>query len=76
MNINILEESNPKIDIYKIILANSGFESFVNVPTRSTSNACLDYVSIRVSDKNKSNIEVNLNHADITDHTMIVVIFL
>lgn len=73
ININVLDENDHSIDLYKFLMAITGLESLVNEPTRLISNTCIDHFYVRVENKCKMQILTKIEHLHITDHSMIVV---
>lgn len=72
ININILEDSDI-IDEYKLFMTINGLECFINEPTRITaeSQTCIDHVYVRVASKIKIKVEAEVEHLNITDHSLV-----
>lgn len=59
ININLLEQNNAQVDLYKTIMAENGLESLVNEPTR-VSGTCIDHLYVRLENMNKVNIRADV----------------
>ena len=74
ININILDKDENNVNSYLSMLAHHGFETYINVPTRTPSLTCLDHIFIRKKLKKINLIYKSfVLHTNITDHYPIMI---
>ncbi|KAG8319264.1 hypothetical protein J6590_095697 [Homalodisca vitripennis] len=73
-NLNLFENSMI-IDNYNAFLYSNGFDCLLKEPTRVTTESvsCIDHVFARLANKVKTQVDVKVIDANITDHRMAVV---
>lgn len=73
INLNILDENHPEINLYQSLLLSHGFIGLIKEVTRPKSNTCLDHLFLK---KNISNNQLDFNtfliDHDLTDHLPIL----
>lgn len=78
MNINILKQESITNE-YVCMLANAGFESYINEPTRQTetTSTCIDHCFIKIKSNKNMNTSINsyILQTSITDHYTQVISF-
>lgn len=73
ININLLENSTV-VDSYTTFLSSNGFECLLKEPTRITAESatCIDHVFARIPNKDKTQAEVEVIDANVSDHQMVI----